>query len=159
MKEGQRVRAKSNLYYPLSIQSIFRKGDELTVIKYEENNENRAVCVGNGNESVWASIDDVEIIDADLSRKETPVYSGFMKYFPKAIREVSRVSYNATQQHHPTKEMHWDKGKSKDHLDSMIRHLLDVTDNNTEDGDKKEALAKVAWRAMAELEIYLESNE
>ena len=32
-------------------------------------------------------------------RKEIPVFSGVLKYFPKAIRYVSKVSYVGNEQH------------------------------------------------------------
>ena len=34
-------------------------------------------------------------------RKEIPVFSGVLKYFPKAIRYVSKVSYVGNEQHNP----------------------------------------------------------
>ena len=36
-------------------------------------------------------------------RKETPVYTGVLKYFPDAIMEVARVSLAGNKQHHPDK--------------------------------------------------------
>ncbi len=35
------------------------------------------------------------------ARKETPIYSGFMAFFPDAIAAVARHSFRATKQHHP----------------------------------------------------------
>ncbi len=65
-------------------------------------------------------------IESFLStRKQTPVFKGVLSFFPDAIKEVSKVSYKATQQHHPDKEMHWDRDKSNDHLDALSRHLID----------------------------------
>lgn len=77
--------------------------------------------------------------DAD-ERKTYPVYSGFIKYFPNAIAEVSHLSYKGNQQHHPDKPLHWDKSKSSDELDALMRHILD------------EDWVHVAWRALANLE-------
>ena len=73
-------------------------------------------------------------------RKTYPVYSGFLNYFPHAIAAVSHLSYQGNQQHHPDKPLHWDKQKSADELDALMRHMLD---------DEWE---QVAWRAMANLE-------
>ena len=86
-------------------------------------------------------------------RKEMPVYSGVLKYFPLAIKYVSKVSYMGNEQHHKGKPLHWDRSKSKDELDSLARHL---TDCGTLDDDGLYHDAKVAWRALANLEKLLE---
>ena len=98
-----------------------------------------------------------EASDAE-ERKATPVYSGVIKYFPDAIREISKVSFNGTKQHHPDKDMFWDKTKSTDHSDSMMRHLMDHEDNPIDD-DGGLHLAKCAWRALANLQIYLDGKK
>ncbi len=86
-------------------------------------------------------------------RKATPVYSGFMKYFPLAMQEVARCSVGGNQQHNPDKQLHWDRSKSGDELDALTRHLLDA---GKLDSDGLRHSAKVAWRAMANLEKELE---
>lgn len=60
-----------------------------------------------------------------LKRKQTPLYSGLIKYFPDALCEVARVSYIGSKQHHPEEEIHWDRDKSKDDLDALMRHLME----------------------------------
>ena len=49
-------------------------------------------------------------------RKEIPLYSGLVKYFPDALCEVARVSYIGSKQHHPDEDIHWDREKSRDDL-------------------------------------------
>lgn len=93
-------------------------------------------------------------IDITELRKNTPVFSGVLKYFPNALREVSRCSKAGNDQHHPGKPLHWDMEKSSDEYDAMIRHLLDHNDNPLDDDDILH-LTKVAWRALAGLERYL----
>lgn len=93
------------------------------------------------------------------NRKNTPVYSGFIKYFPRAMGEVTRVSKKGNDQHNPGQPLHWAKEKSTDHLDCIARHLTDHAKGALHDTDGQLHLAKVAWRAMAALEIYLEENE
>ena len=39
-------------------------------------------------------------------RKERPVYTGVLKYFPDAIMEVARVSLAGNKQHHPDQPLH-----------------------------------------------------
>ena len=72
-------------------------------------------------------------------RKDIPIYRGFIKYFPDAIVEVTKRSVEGSRQHHGDK-VWWDKSKSSDELDSLMRHMLE--------GD----WSAVAWRAMANLQ-------
>lgn len=90
-------------------------------------------------------------------RKATPVYSGVLKYFPKAIKYVSVVSKVGNDQHHPDKPLHWDKSKSTDEPDALVRHLIDHSIEPIDD-DGMLHLGKVAWRALAMLERYLDDN-
>ena len=86
------------------------------------------------------------------NRKEYPLFEGLMKYFPNALMEVAHCSYLGNIQHHPDKPLHWDKNKSSDHKDALMRHLLE---SGTLDDDEILHDAKVAWRALANLEILL----
>ena len=86
-------------------------------------------------------------------RKATPVYSGFLAYFPDAIAEVARLSMDGNEQHNPGSPLHWDRSKSGDELDALARHLLD----NAKDGGI-DHLRAVAWRAMAQLQKALEKQ-
>jgi len=87
-------------------------------------------------------------------RKDTPVFSGVLKYFPNALKEVAKCSKAGNDQHHPDKPLHWDMDKSKDEYDALTRHLIDHTINPLDDDDVLH-LTKVAWRALAGLERYL----
>lgn len=89
-------------------------------------------------------------------RKDTPIYSGVVKYFPLALAEIARVSKAGNDQHNPGQPLHWDKTKSTDHHDCIIRHLVDA---GTLDSDGQRHSAKVAWRALAALEVELESHQ
>jgi len=92
-------------------------------------------------------------------RKERPIYSGFIKYFPLAVSEVSNLSFVANEQHNPGTVMHWDRSKSQDELDALMRHLSDHARGIEIDDDGIYHLTKVAWRAMAMLEKHLEMRE
>jgi len=90
-----------------------------------------------------------------MSRKDYPVWTGVINYFPDALMEVSRVSKIGNDQHHKGKPLHWDKSKSMDHLDALARHLLQA---KQDDDDGVSHLAKVAWRALAALQDYIDKN-
>lgn len=89
-------------------------------------------------------------------RKRTPIYSGVLKYFPDALLEISRVSLAGNEQHHPGEPLYWDKPKSNDHFDAMVRHSLDAGKLDT---DGMRHTAKMAWRALAALQIELEADD
>lgn len=84
-----------------------------------------------------------------------PVFTGVLKYFPDAIKEVSKVSLQGNKQHHPEKPLHWDRSKSNDELDALTRHLLDA---GSLDDDGIRHSAKVAWRALANLQKEIENE-
>lgn len=87
-------------------------------------------------------------------RKARPVYSGVLRYFPKALLEIARVSYVGNEQHNPGESLHWDRAKSTDEADALVRHLLQAGEI---DDDGLRHTAKVAWRALALLEKELEA--
>ena len=81
-------------------------------------------------------------------RKAIPIYTGFVKYFPLAIAEVAKISLKGGIQHGQTAQtLHWDRSKSGDELDAMMRHVID------------EDWAQVAWRAMANLQKQMENKD
>lgn len=88
-------------------------------------------------------------------RKQRPVFTGVLKYFPDALMEVAFVSYMGNQQHHPDQPLHWDRNKSTDELDALMRHLLSA---GTIDTDGVRHSAKVAWRALAHLQKEIEND-
>lgn len=91
--------------------------------------------------------------DTAKERKATPIYSGVLMYFPDAIREIAKASQAGNDQHHKDKPLHWDRAKSGDELDALTRHLMDA---GTLDTDGIKHSAKVAWRALANLQKEIE---
>ncbi len=89
-------------------------------------------------------------------RKKCPIGTGVLDYFPDALAAVAEASYAATKQHHPDAVMHWDRNKSTDEADCMIRHYLD---RGTWDTDGVRHSAKVAWRALALLQKEIEEEK
>lgn len=88
-------------------------------------------------------------------RKACPIATGFLDYFPDAVAAVASVSFAATAQHHPEKGMHWDRSKSFDEADAMLRHFME---RGTLDGDGQRHSAKMTWRALALLQKEIEAE-
>lgn len=87
-------------------------------------------------------------------RKEQPLYSGCFNYFPDALIAVAEVSFLGNQWHNPGQPLHWDRSKSMDQHDALLRHL---TGAGTIDTDGVRHSAKVAWRALAALQLEIEA--
>lgn len=92
--------------------------------------------------------------DAKL-RKNLPIARGVLDYFPDAIAAVADVSRLGNEQHNPGQPLHWAKEKSTDHADCIARHLIE---RGSLDTDGARHSAKLAWRALALLQIELETE-
>ena len=102
---------------------------------------------------------DYEAMDEAKKRKMTPMYSGLLAYFPDALAVVAQNSMVGHYQHNDPKDpMYWDREKSADDPDGMVRHLADHS-KNPYDTDGRLHLGKVAWRALAMLQKFLEEQE
>lgn len=87
------------------------------------------------------------------ARKAIPIATGVLDYFPKALAAVAECSRVGNEQHNPGQPLHWDRSKSGDESDALIRHFME---RGTVDSDGVRHSAKVAWRALALLEKELE---
>jgi len=92
------------------------------------------------------------------ARKHTPIYSGVLSYFPLALASVARVSWMGNEQHNPGEPLHWARGKSDDHMDAAIRHIIDYATGTKIDDDGAAHLAKAMWRIGAQLQLDEESG-
>lgn len=88
-------------------------------------------------------------------RKNLPITTGVLDYFPDALAAVAEVSRIGNDQHNPGQPLHWAKEKSTDHADCITRHLID---RGSLDVDNTRHSAKVAWRALALLQIEIENE-
>lgn len=93
---------------------------------------------------------------SSAQRKATPVATGVLGYFPDAIRAVANCSYVGNAQHNPGTPMHWDRSKSGDEADALVRHLME---RGTVDTDGVRHTTKAAWRALALLQKELEASQ
>lgn len=91
-------------------------------------------------------------------RKGYPLLSGCLKYFAAALAGVARTSKNGNDKHNPGQPLHHARGKSSDHGDCIVRHLMDVEDllAARERGDASitdrqilDEAGSLAWRALA----------
>lgn len=88
-------------------------------------------------------------------RKRVPIASGVLDYFPDALVAIAQVSWTGNQQHNPGKPLHWDRSKSGDEADTMLRHFME---RGTIDTDGMRHSAKMAWRALAILQKEIEAD-
>ena len=88
------------------------------------------------------------------ARKAAPIFSGCLSYFPLALAEVARVSVTGNKQHALGQKLHFARDRSTDHGDCIIRHQMEFDQVDT---DGHYHAAKVAWRALAQLQVLLET--
>jgi hypothetical protein len=93
--------------------------------------------------------------DSPTGRKTLPIMTGAVDYFPLALAEVAKISKAGNEQHNPGQPLHWARGKSSDHADCVLRHLVE---RGTIDKDGQRHTAKAAWRALALLQEELEAE-
>ena len=93
-------------------------------------------------------------------RKEYPLYRGCLRYFPAALAGVARTSKLGNDKHNPGEPMYHARGKSMDHGDCILRHLIDLEDllsswerhgilDKVRTEDILAEANSLAWRALA----------
>lgn len=91
-------------------------------------------------------------------RKDQPMCTGLLDYFPDALAEVSELSRMANEKHNPGEPVHWSRGKSNDHADCIVRHLLER--GGFIEGEYPKAVrhsVALAWRALALAQVEIEA--
>lgn len=86
-------------------------------------------------------------------RKEYPVLTGLLMYFPDACAAVARGSLLNNEQHNPGEPMHWAKEKSVGDGNEIARHLMQ---GGSLDSDGVRHSVKMAWRALEFLQREIE---
>lgn len=87
-------------------------------------------------------------------RKNIPIFTGCIQYFPLALIEVAKLSHAGNIQHNPGMPLFWNREKSGDETDALMRHLLHV---GTTDEDGIKHSVKLVWRALAFLQKEMEN--
>lgn len=88
-------------------------------------------------------------------RKLIPIATGVIDYFPDALVEVARVSQIGNEKHNPGEPLHWSRGKGGNNSDELMRHFIE---RDKMDSDTTLHAAKVAWRALAYLQLAIEAR-
>lgn len=93
-------------------------------------------------------------------RKNKPLFSGCLMYFPDALLAVAEHSKKGNDKHNPGESIRWAKEKSKDHADCVARHLIDIGPNWDETDPEFDSLhaTALAWRALALLQTVLDKK-
>jgi hypothetical protein len=89
----------------------------------------------------------------NAQRKAIPLATGVLDYFPDALAAVAAVSQAGNDQHNPGEPLHWVRGKSMNQADTLLRHFMD---RGEVDSDGLRHSAKMAWRALALLQLEIE---
>lgn len=112
----------------------------------------------------------------DQERKNLPIFKMICGYFPKALREVTRVAVANNVRYNPDRkpaDINWARGKSTDQMGSLFRHMLESAVDGLVYEDlppevqsacgpgfeRVYVLAEAAWRALAALELQIEEQE
>ena len=96
------------------------------------------------------------------ARKQRPIVTGFLDYFPAAAAGVAFVSWAGNQKHNPGQPLHWARGKSADQEDCIGRHILER--GGVEYLETADAIYEIphelalAWRAMANAQLAAEAH-
>ncbi len=88
------------------------------------------------------------------ARKDIPITTGVIDYFPAALAAVAAVSKAGNDKHNPGEPLHWARSKSTDEADAIGRHLIERGGVDPETGQRHSA--QLAWRALALLQKELE---
>lgn len=103
--------------------------------------------------------------ESSSERKRIPLYRGVMRYFPAALAEVAQIAQRGNDKHGEagnTELHHW-RGRSGDHADCILRHLMDLEEDfgcgKGYDENGVPQVAYLAWRAMALAQEWLEEIE
>ena len=105
--------------------------------------------------SVRLSDEPMTLPNDSNARKDMPIGTGVIDYFPRALAEISKLSKAGNDKHNPGQPLHWSKEKSTDHANCIIRHFIDRGKIDPDSNLLHDV--GLAWRALANLEVTLEA--
>lgn len=102
--------------------------------------------------------------DTSERRKMMPMVRGLLDYFPDALADVAFGSFVGNEKHNPGEELHHARGKSMDHADCIMRHLVqrgewDIIQAKDGTMYRVRHSTWVAWRALALLQEEIEREQ
>jgi Domain of unknown function (DUF5664) len=167
LKVGDRVRHKKSgltgvitslpnsitacIKYDLS-EKYCEYGEKLIDLEYEVEDSVKKECLrGEGG----APTRTTTLPDDPTDRKNYPIATGVLDYFPDALVAISKVSKAGNDQHNPGLPLRWTRSKSGDEADTCMRHFLQ---RGTLDSDGQRHTAKAAWRMLALLQKEIENE-
>jgi hypothetical protein len=140
--------------------SFLRRGlqnvcaEPVSIVLYDPRDGLPISPFGNANPPVSpAPAPEMHLTTDSDARKEIPLATGVLDYFPDALADVARLSKIGNDKHNPGEPLHWARGKSMDQADCILRHMIDRGKIDT-DGVLHDT--KVAWRALAQLQLTIE---
>lgn len=92
------------------------------------------------------------------ARNEILLWDACFAYFPDVWEEIAKVSQLGNKQHNLGKKLFWNREVSTDHMNKVFRHCFDHGTGNLIDTDGTYHMAKVIWRACAELQLAIEAR-
>jgi hypothetical protein len=92
------------------------------------------------------------------ARNAIPLWDALFAYFPDVWAEVAKVSVLGNKQHNLGSKFLWNRDVSTDHLNKVFRHAFDHGTGTVMDIDDTYHMAKVVWRACAELQLAIEAR-
>lgn len=145
-------------FSPDQIDKAATQGDEVTepMINYNLDEIGKAAAIAQATINTYEAI--TMTLPTDSSgRKNYPLFSGLLRYFPAALAGVANTSKLGNDKHNPGQPLHHARNKSSDHGDCVLRHLTDIEDllaarNRGVTVQDQQILAEVnqmAWRALA----------
>lgn len=145
--------------YPVNLESHELHCPYRSDVKLGFEPHRSCLCIA----GTWAEdVPDVPVEQTDhlpadaKDRKGIPLATGVIDYFPDAMIALAKLSRIGNDQHNPGKPLHWDRSKSQDHDDCLIRHFID---RGKVDTDGVRHRTKVLWRAAAALQLELEAEK
>jgi hypothetical protein len=85
-------------------------------------------------------------------RKNLPMWRACLMFFPKTFVAITKLSMKGQKQHKYNEgDIHWDRSKSKDDWDSLIRHMFNLQEaiKNKDVAGIREHAPAISWRGNA----------
>jgi len=131
--------------------------------RHELANRRSAEGVARHNAKLDAAAPKTTLPLDSAERKNYPLFTATFRYFPATLAWVARLCKIGNDKHNPGQELHHARGKSTDHADCILRHMMDMSEDFGKGVGRDEngapQVVMIAWRANALCQEWLEKNE